>query len=367
MPYVSRTQEEILKELQAWTDIPESKVEGTFEYDVFATNAIEFQKVELELEEAYQASFGHLTWGEYLEYRAAEHGVIRRAATKAKGEVTVTGNGTVKAGALFSTQNNTRFVALSDTTIAGLGTVEIEAQVAGESGNVAAGAINKIPLSIVGIHSVTNAEPTADGYDEESDEDLRDRYLTVVRYPSTSGNPQFYINLALEVSGVGAAGCVRCHAGRGTVKVVVVDSNFESPEDELIERVFEHIEKYRPIGVEVTVTAAEPVVVNIDADIVGNINLDDFKSGVEIYFKKMMLSRYVDYTAVDSYSEISSIPAGSVSRAMLGSIIVVEAGADDYNYDSMRLNGLATDIPLTVEQIPKLGTVTFRQTQTITG
>ena len=52
--YVSRTQEEILKELQSWTSIPESKVEGTFEYDIFSTNAIEFQKLELELEEAYQ-------------------------------------------------------------------------------------------------------------------------------------------------------------------------------------------------------------------------------------------------------------------------------------------------------------------------
>lgn len=52
--YVSRTQEEILKELQSWTDIPESKVEGSFEHDIFATNGIEFQKLELELEEAYQ-------------------------------------------------------------------------------------------------------------------------------------------------------------------------------------------------------------------------------------------------------------------------------------------------------------------------
>ena len=52
--YVSRTQEEILKELQNWSNSPESKVEGVFSYDIFATNAIEFQKMELELEEAYQ-------------------------------------------------------------------------------------------------------------------------------------------------------------------------------------------------------------------------------------------------------------------------------------------------------------------------
>ena len=169
-------------------------------------------------------------WGEYLEYRCQEHGVIRRPATKAKGEVTVTGNGTVKAGALFSTQNNVRFIATSETKIVGSGTIEIEAQVAGESGNVTAGAINKIPLGIIGIQSVTNAEPTVDGYDEESDEDLRDRYLTVVRTPSTSGNPSHYVNWSLEVSGVGAASCIRTWNGRGTVKVVIVDSNLESPD-----------------------------------------------------------------------------------------------------------------------------------------
>lgn len=367
MPFIARTQEDILKELQAWTNIPESKVEGTFEYDVFSTNAIEFQKLELELQDAYNAAFGDTTWGEYLEMRAAEHGVIRRAATKAKGEVTVKGNGTVRQGAIFATAAGVKFVAVSDTEIVTSGTVEIEAADAGESGNVAAGAINRIPLSIAGIQSVTNAEPTVDGYDEEDDETLRDRYLTYVRYPATSGNPQHYINWALEVSGVGAASCIRCWNGRGTVKVVIVDSNFESPNDELIERVVANIEAKRPIGAEVTVTAAEPVTVNIKANITGTLDMESFKAGVVTYFKKLMLYRFIDYTAVSDYSQVTEIPAGVVSRAMLGSIIVVEAGADDYDYDSMRLNDAAADIPLTVDQIPRLGTVEFTVVQKITG
>lgn len=367
MPFVSRTQEEILKELQAWTNIPESKVEGTFEYDVFSTNAIEFAKMSLELQDAYNAAFGDTTWGEYLKMRAKEHGVIRRAATKAKGEVTVKGTGTVRQGAIFATAAGVKFVAVSDTEIVSSGTVEVEAVDAGEAGNVAAGAINRIPLSIAGIQGVTNDEPTVDGYDEEDDETLRDRYLTYVRYPATSGNPQHYINWSLEVSGVGAASCIRCWNGRGTVKVVIVDSNFESPSDELIERVVANIEAKRPIGAEVTVTAAEPITVNIKANITGTLDMDSFKVGVITYFKKLMLYRFIDYSSVENYQEAANMPAGVVSRAMLGSIIVVEGGATDYDYDSMRLNDEAADIPLTVDQIPRLGTVTFTVVQTITG
>ena len=153
--YVSRTQESILKELQNWSMLDESKVTGTFSYDVFATNAIEFQKAELELEELYQAAFGDTSWGEYLEMRAAEHGVTRRQATKATGEVTVTGNGIVRAGAIFATATNVRFIAVSDTAISSSGVIEVEAVNAGASGNVAAGMINRIPLNIVGIQSVT--------------------------------------------------------------------------------------------------------------------------------------------------------------------------------------------------------------------
>lgn len=365
--YVARTQENILTELQSFSNSKESRVEGTFSYDVFATSSIEFAKMELELQDLYNASFGDTTWGDYLDMRAAEHGIIRRPATKAKGEVTCTGNGTINAGAIFATSKNVRFTATSDTEIVGSGIVEVEAVVAGESGNVSAGAINRIPLNIVGVRAVVNEEPTAGGYDEESDEDLRNRYLTVVRYPATSGNPQHYCNWALEVSGVGAASCIRCWNGRGTVKVVVVDSNFESPEDELIERVAAYIEARRPIGAKVTVNAAEPVTVNINVDITGSVDMDSFKAGVIKYFKKLMLYRFIDYTSVTGYEEVANIPAGVVSRAMLGSIVVVDGGAKDYNYDSMRLNGEAADIPLTVEQIPRLGTVTFNIVQTITG
>ena len=62
--YVARDQNEILQELQRQSGIEASKIEGTFENDVLASNSLEFQKIEVELEQAYKAAFAETSWGE---------------------------------------------------------------------------------------------------------------------------------------------------------------------------------------------------------------------------------------------------------------------------------------------------------------
>ena len=49
--YEAREQPEILKELQDNSATDASKFEGTFEYDMFASNSIEFAKQEVEREQ----------------------------------------------------------------------------------------------------------------------------------------------------------------------------------------------------------------------------------------------------------------------------------------------------------------------------
>lgn len=183
MPYIARSQEEILAELQEWTDSPAALVEGGFVNDVLSSNAIEFQKISLEIAELYSNSFAHTASAEYLELRAEEAGVTRRPANKAVGKLTVTGQGTVYEGAIFSTTAGTRFLATATTEVDGAAEIDIIAEKAGAAGNVAAGTIIKIPINIAGIRDCTNAEATYDGYDEESDDELRERYLSKVRYP----------------------------------------------------------------------------------------------------------------------------------------------------------------------------------------
>ena len=90
--YEAREQEDILAELQEASATPASKIEGTFENDMLASNSIEFAKMEVELEQAYKAAFAETSWGDYLTMIAAQFGVDRKRAGKAKGTVTVTGN-----------------------------------------------------------------------------------------------------------------------------------------------------------------------------------------------------------------------------------------------------------------------------------
>ena len=284
MAYESRTQEEILKEVQKWSETAAAKFEGTFEYDVFSSNAIEFQKIELELEEVYQASFGHLNWGDYLTMRAAESGVIRRPAKKSVGTLDVTGTGTIYAGSIFSTEGGTRFVATSTTNIVNKGTFDIEAAGAGSSGNVA------------------------------------------------------------------AARCIRCYNGPGTVKVIIVDSNFEEANAVLIQRVADYINEERPVGIVeggVNVVSAKPVLVNISAQIIGNIDIDSFSDGVKNYFRQLTNK----ILTPENQNNLE------VSIHKLESYIVAEGGADDFR--NCTINGARKNIPLTYEDLPTLGEVIF--------
>ena len=353
--YTARTQEEILSELQSWSEVDASHIEGTFEYDVLSSNAIEFAKIEAELAEAYNAAFGHTAWDEYLEMRAAEAGVIRRPANKAVGELTVTGNGTVYAGAIFATTAGTRFIATSTTEITGTGTIEIEAESAGDIGNVGAGTIIKIPINIAGIRACTNEAATYDGYDEETDESLRDRYLMKVRYPAASGSPRHYIEWAMSIVGVGAVRCQRCWAGPGTVKVVVADSNLNEANVLLLQRVYEYIQEQRPVGAEVTVVSAQIRPINISAQISGTLDEDAFTTGVTNYFKKMVRTVLFSYVNSDSYETFKG--DCYVSLAQINSYLIAEGGCDDVH--NLTLNGEAADVELLIDEIPQIGELSF--------
>ena len=347
--YTARTQEEILSEMLAESTLPSSKIEGTFEYDVLASNAVEFNKVEVEMAEMHRSAFGMTAWDEYLDMKAEGHGVIRRQAVKAIGSVTVTGNGTVEKGSYFQTTSGTRFVTLETVVVNGSAEIEIEAVNAGESGNVAEGTINVIPINIPGIQSVTNAEATHDGYDREDDDTYRARYLNHVRLPAVSGNPYQYEEWALEVEGVGAARCIRAWNGPNTVKLIIVDSNMETASEYLIQQVFDHIQEKRAIGAMLTVVSAKPKQINIEAQIIGTLNEEDFYQGVADYFKKL--------TNKILSSGKNSRKVYYVSYAQISSIIVVEGEADDHL--NLRINGGVDNIILADEELPVLGTVTF--------
>lgn len=332
--YKAREQKDILQEMINSSKAKTGLFEGTFQYDALASNSIEFAKVEVELEELNKVAFADTSHGEYLTMIAKQYGVIRKEATKAIGVLTVKGTGTIYAGAIFATERGIQFTATENTDIKDTGQIQIEAITAGNIGNVEAETIKVISMSIPGINSVINSEPTMGGYDEETDAELLDRYLFKVRNPATSGNKNNYELWAREIEGVGGARCIPLWNGNGTVKIVIIDANLNVADETLLNKVRAYLEEEKPIGADLTVVSATAVNVKVAANIYGSVNEDEFKEKVDTYFKEIGFNR------------------GYVSIAHIGKTLLECSGVIDY--DSLTLNGEAKNIPLTEEQLPIL-------------
>lgn len=300
-----------------------STVEGSFSRDLINANSVEFENAYAEMDLMMDAAFAEKAWGEYLTRRCAEYGIDRKAATKAIGKATFKGiaGSEIPYGSLVEVKGGAQFKTTANTTIGsdGTGTAAIEALTAGEAGNVAAQAINNIPLSIPGAASVSNAEATADGFDEETDDALRARYYIAIRTPATSGNKYHYYNWAMAQDGVGACKVIPLWAGPGTVKVLVINSDLQSASADIIKRVADYIETVRPIGATVTVTSPAPQPVNITVAVAGTLDIAAFKKALTAFIAKENLNmKYL-------------------STAQVGKIIMTQATVTDY--DNLLING----------------------------
>lgn len=332
--YENQTEEVIKQRMLNAVPSDLDKREGSFIYDALSPAAIELALVYIELDRVLQLGFAQTTYGQYLDYRAAEHGLIRKPATKATGQVTITGsNGTVvPAGSLFATAGGVQFQTLAEVIIGETGQViaNIEAVEPGASGNVPAGAINTIPVSIAGVTGVTNVQATSGGTDAESDTALLARLLEKVRSPATSGNVAHYKQWAMEVAGVGDAKVFPIWNGPGTVKVVVIDSNKQPASAEIVQNVADYIEEVRPIGATVTVESAAGLNIDVSATVV--LDTGAVLADVQAAFE----SALVDYLKEIAFRQ------NYVSYAKVGSLLLDTTGVLDYS--NLLLNGAASNI-----------------------
>lgn len=360
--FEAETRETILQRLKEYfdeykkTDV--SAVEGTFSFDTLAANAKEFEKAYAEMDLMMDAVFPQVSWGKYLDYLGEElAGITRRAATSAKVTLTISGTAgvTVPAGSIFATEGNTNFTTDDVAVIGDDGTVAADAtaQASGSGGNVSAGTITKIPVSIYGVSSVTNTAAAHDGYEEETDDALRDRILFAVRQPATSGNVYHYVEWATEVSGVGAVKVLPLWNGNGTVKIVVVDANKDTPSDDLLQNVRDYVAEYSPIGATVTVVAPTIKTVDISLKVTkGTGDADAIKAVLTKYFKENVFG--TNYTDTDFNKSVT------ISYAQIGRIILDNAsstGVEDY--ENMTVNDGTENIVVNADNLPVIGTVTL--------
>lgn len=328
------------------------KKEGSYIYDATKPAAIELESAYIELDKVEKKLSIENLEGYELEQRINERtGIERKQATNATGYLIVEGTGQITMNDLFETESGIQFVADETKTINGSSIVKISALDADEIGNVPSNQISLMPVTIAGITSINNPDPTADGFEAESDSELLERYYDKIQTPSTSGNKSHYINWTREVSGVGDARVFPLWAGDNTVKVMIIDSNMYPASQNLMDEVQNYIdpditgmgEGQAPIGAFVTIDTATGKEIDLQ-----------FSVTIEVGYSDSEVVNYVSDTIINYLKELA-FEEDYVSYAKIGSLILISEGVKDYS--NLTVNGEVNNISIGETEVAILGGV----------
>jgi uncharacterized phage protein gp47/JayE len=341
--YTDRTADDILADMKEAVRDDVDKREGSIVHDMLAPPAQEHEMIGYILEAILELGFADTSQAEYLERRTAEQYVDREDAVAATGALVITGdNGTeLLAGTRIPLADGTAVLTTEYSVIAnGAITVPAVAEIPGEAGNIAAGALF-VP-DVPGVASVSNTVAFSGGVDIESDEDLKARYFLRIRKPITSGNEYHYQLMATSVAGVSAARVYPLWNGNGTVKVVVLDTNGRAPAQTIVDAVLARIQAERIIGATPTVIAVTEVPINIAATVTlaGGLLPADVQAAVVAN-----ISAYLAQAGtLVRYSQVAN------------AIIDTENVLD---YSGLTINGSTANVTINADSVAIVGTVTL--------
>lgn len=335
-----------------------NKSEGSLIYDALSPTSIEIAQQEATLDSiAAKFDLSNLSGDELATRIYQRTGKTRNEATYATGTVTITGNGTINIGDLVQTPGGVQFKSLEQKTISSSADVNIQAVVAGSSGMVPASQITQFPVSISGLISVTNPEPTQDGFDAESDASLLERYYEYIQNPVTGGNIAQFTSLIKDYTGVGDVKVYPTWNGNNTVKLIIIDANKQPPSTDLVTGAQTYMdpgvqglgEGAAPFGAFTTVEGASAKTIDVSFTAVKDSTYTDAQRLANVQ------------SSLTSYFQSIAFKDSVVSYAKIGGAILASAGILDYS--GLVVNSGAVNIPLsytsTLTESPLLGVVTI--------
>lgn len=350
--YENVTYEDILRRMLDRIPNNIDKREGSIIYDALAPAAIELQLAYIELDAIVNECFADTASRKYLIRRANERGISPEPATHAILKGVFTPSNVDVLGKRFSC-GELNYVAIEKITD---GEYQMECEATGVGGNANFGQM--IPIEYVeGLHTAELTEILIPGEDEEDTEVFRKRYFESFELQAFSGNIADYKQNTESIEGVGGVKVIPTWNGGGTVKLIIIDSTFGVPTDELIESVQNTIDPVghggegvglAPIGHVVTVTGVTGKTVNV----VTNINYqpgwswDSAKSyilnAIDLYFKELSKEWDENENLIVRISQLES------------RLLSCEGVLD---VTGTTLNGSNSNILLNMDEIPIRGTV----------
>ena len=351
------------------------KREGSIIYDALAPVCYLLAQQNIRLQAIYQNTFVAYAQGEALDLRSQEQGLTRYPATYAVKKVYLTdsnGNPTVaNLGSRFSTISSGESLIYSLTAVYSIegvvqnGYYEATCETVGVIGNDYVGNLIAI-TNLPNVSQAVMSDLLVPARDEETDDELRTRYLEKVNEKSFGGNIAQYRELLKGISGVGAVQIYPVWNGGGTVKLSVIDANANVITEDFLDELKETIDPENnsgeglglaPIGHFVTVVTPTEVTIDINTNL--TLMQDYTLSQVETNIKAA-IGDYINTLRHNwgNASEINTYSTAVYIARINAAILSVEGVA---NVTDTSINGIAADLILrensSIQELPKLGEV----------
>lgn len=348
--YEDQTYENILDRSLARVVTDVDKREGSVIMNAVAPVSAEHANIYILLDGIIQNGYADTAIREYLILRCKERGIIPDDATKAtlKGKF----NMEIPIGSRFSLDElnykATAFIESAD----GFFYYQMECETAGVEGNKYFGELSSIEYINKNLEGELT-ELLIPAEDEEATETLRARYLNSFQSNPFGGNKQDYKEKTDALNGVGGTVVIPVWNGGGTVKLIIIDSNYNVASTVLVNTVQEAIDPspqgtgvgIAPIGHTVTVVSAIQLTVDVEIYVTLNegYTWNQIKpkatEALEAYFLEMR-KVWENGSLVVRVSQIEN------------RILNLEGVIDVSN---TKLNGVTSNLTLTEDQLPVLG------------
>lgn len=274
--YEEQTFERILQRSLERVGVDVDKREGSLIMNAIAPVSAEHANIYILLDGIISDGYADTANRDYLIRRCRERGIEPHAATNAvlKGKF----NMEIPIGSRFNLEE-LNYVAIELIESAEEETVtyyyyQMRCETSGTEGNKYFGELSSIDY----IHKDLEGslvELLIPAEDEEDTEILRNRYLSSFASSPFGGNKQDYKDKTNSLDGVGGTVVIPVWNGGGTVKLIIIDSEYHVASVELVKAVQEAIDPdpqgtgtgIAPIGHTVTVVSAEAFAVDVGCNI----------------------------------------------------------------------------------------------------
>ena len=275
----------------------------------------------------------NLSGSELDMYVEQSSDVKRHQASHAYAFIKIIGNCSFAKDDIVETPSGVQFKFLADATISSEATIKVQAVVAGAVGNVRAGTITQTPVTVSGLTSINNEADAINGFDEEDDKHLIQRFLESEKEEVTSGNKAQLRSMTMGVQGVGNAKVFPLQNAEGvttdnSVLIIIVDSNLQPASTDLVNTVQDvinplatngHGEGLAPMGcfAYIKSASAKNLAITFNAVLSSGVTNSAAVSAVTIEINEYLKEAYTQ----DSI----------ISTAKIGAAILSTDGIEDYS------------------------------------